>query len=83
MTRDISSGFEWVLSSLLSLMTECFNTLDSITFRGISILDFLITIFIIGIVLPLIITLLKSAPVESRSYYKREKRSSERRSEDE
>lgn len=48
------------LSIILSGFSTFFDTLDSITFSGISLLDFSISIFLIGTVVPLILTTLRS-----------------------
>lgn len=63
--RDISSGIEQVIDMILEGLKFCFDFLDSITFYGISLLDFFITLFILGCVLPLVLTLLRSRSVGS------------------
>lgn len=58
------NNIDGFLSSFVSIMLSgfqfAFNTLDSIQFSGISLLDFIITVFLIGTVVPLIFTLLRS-----------------------
>lgn len=82
---DISSGLENVLGLVFNGLKFCFDTLDSISFRGISLLDFTIWVFVLGIILPIIVTLLNSGRSEVRSYakseYLYEKRRSQREAE--
>lgn len=63
--RDLSSGIESVIDMILDGMGAVFDFLDSITFYGISVLDFFITLFILSCVLPLILTLLRSRSTRS------------------
>lgn len=56
----IDSFLSSFISILTSGFTTFFNTLDSISFAGITLLDFIISIFLIGTVVPLILTTLRS-----------------------
>ena len=79
---DITSGLSSVFNLIFSGLKWCFDTLDSISFMGISLLDYLIWIFVLGIVLPIVLTLLNSGRSASESYFRqrdREARSEERR----
>lgn len=76
---DISSGLEHVLGLIFNGLKFCFDTLDSISFRGISLLDFMIWVFVLGIILPIIITLLNSRRSEARAEYRASARYERRR----
>lgn len=66
------------LSIILNGFTTVFDTLDSISFSGISLLDFSISIFLIGTVVPLILTTLRSRRSSSgRSKSERRKNNDE------
>ncbi len=71
---DITNQFESVFDFIINGLQFCFNTLDSLTFKGISLLDFLIWILILGIMLPILVTLLSSGRGAAESYYHRESR---------
>lgn len=71
---DITSGLSQILDIIISGLTFCFNTLDSIGFMGISLLDYIIWLFVLGIILPIIVTLLNSSRSEARSEYRSEAR---------
>lgn len=77
---DITSGLSSVFNLIFSGLKWCFDTLDSITFMGISLLDYIIWVFVLGIVLPIVLTLLNAGHSEAESYYDRKK--SEARSEE-
>ncbi len=66
---DISGFFSSFLNSILSMFGSFFDTLDSISFNGISLLDFTITLFVLGVAIPLVITLLPSRAVSSVREY--------------
>lgn len=63
---DITPALDTFFNGLLSCLTVIYDTLDSISFYGISLLDFFIWIFILSVVLPLILTVIRSRSVESR-----------------
>lgn len=62
------------LTIILNGFTTVFDTLDSITFSGISLLDFTISIFLIGSVVPLILTTLRSRRSSASGRSKSERR---------
>ena len=64
--NDITPAINTFFNGFLSCLSTIYSTLDSIVFYGISLLDFFIWIFIISIVLPLILTVIRSRSVESR-----------------
>lgn len=54
---NITNSMTSILNILLDLMSYCINLLDSITFFGLSILDYAIIITTIGAVLTLLVTM--------------------------
>lgn len=54
---DISNFFNWFIGVMSDLVIWCWNVLDSITFNGISLLDFNIIILLLGALIPLLINL--------------------------
>ena len=56
MVRDISSFMTWFLGQVYNIFTGCFGFLDNIHIAsGVSLLDFTITIFILGLVVSILI----------------------------
>ena len=56
MVRDISSFMTWFLSQVYNIFIGCFGFLDNIHIAsGVSLLDFTITIFILGLVVTILI----------------------------
>lgn len=77
LTIDLSSFITWFINITLNLILWAYNTLDSIQLsNGVSLLDFVITIFIIGIVIPVLVAIPNNASrVESRAEHKKSKSS--------
>lgn len=71
---DISVFFNQFVESFYYMFEDFYNILDSIRFNGISLLSFIITIVILGAVLPIIINLGRSHAIGSKHDYKRSKR---------
>lgn len=63
---DITPALDAFFNGFLDSLSVIYSTLDSISFYGISLLDFFIWIFILSVVLPLILTVIRSRSVESR-----------------
>lgn len=63
---DITAPIVSFLDGFKGALSQLYNLLDSITFMGISLLDFSLSVFIISVVLPLVLTLLRSRGTESR-----------------
>lgn len=57
---DITGTLTVILTMLFTGFVQGLNTLDSITFFGLSLLDYIITIVLLGAVIPLIFALLKA-----------------------
>lgn len=80
---NIDSFFDRFIIMVVGGARDFYNLLDSITFRGISLLDYIITIFLLGIVIPLVMTLLKSRRVGGHNQsYKEQKREQKEGSDD-
>lgn len=69
---DISTFMTWFLSQVLSIFTFVFSTLNSIEFMGTSLLKVLLTITIIGALLPVLLTVVNTQGIKA------ERRSRER-----
>lgn len=67
MTRDVGGFMGWFLSEMVKMVSFCFGLLDSITFLGVSLLDYFIALFLLSVVLPIIFSLVKSRAVGSKS----------------
>ena len=74
---DISGFFNDFLSMIVEWFSWSFGTLDKIKFNGVSLLDFSITLLLLSVVVPLVITLTKSGVRTSKRGYR--ERSYERR----
>ena len=70
---DISGDLSVIIAMIVTGFVKSFQLLDSIGFFGISLLDFIITIFILGVIVPLILTLLKADTVFRMSERRRTK----------
>lgn len=68
---DISGFISSFLNEIVNFFKVYFETLDKISFSGISLLDFTVTLFVLGVAIPLIITLLPSRAVSSVRDYDR------------
>lgn len=64
--RDISDPITWTINVLFQLIGQVFGLMDSIRFSGISLLDFLITLAILSVVIPLLFARLKATPKAER-----------------
>lgn len=62
---DITPFVSEFFDLIIYMFTECYNKLDSITFAGISLLQFILTIGILGTFLTLILTQVPSYSVSS------------------
>ncbi len=79
---DISNFVNDFFELLLSMFTKSYNILDSITFNGITLLQYIITLNVLAALILVLFTIVPNYSVTSaRSYSIREKRSAERRKE--
>lgn len=61
-TREIGDALGLIINQIIAIMFECLSMLDSIHFMGITLLDYIITLSILSVVIPLLIARLKSNP---------------------
>lgn len=64
---DISNFISTFVSLMVTGVTESFVILDSISFNGVSLLWYIISIALIGVFLPVLLTLVKTRRVNGRS----------------
>lgn len=64
--RDISDPISYIIGQIFSIMFECLNMLDLITFNGITLLDYLIMLTLLAFIIPLLISRAKTADKERR-----------------
>jgi len=60
---DISNFINWFINQVINIFSWAFNLLDSITFNGTSLLKVIITIIIIGVLIPVILTISQNVSV--------------------
>lgn len=60
---DITSFIDVFIDSFISILSTVFDTLSSITFAGISLLSYIIALFVLGAAVPLVISLLNNRSV--------------------
>lgn len=60
---DITSFMSWFLDQFINLLKWFFDILDHITFFGISLLDFSIAVVIIGVIIPVLLTIASNSSV--------------------
>lgn len=63
LSADISAGLRSILDLFLDIFKFAFDFMRSIEFFGTNLLSFTITIFLLGIVFPIIFTLVQSKSV--------------------
>ena len=54
---DISNFMTWFINQVVSMFTNLFGILEDIEFLGTNLLQVLVTILIIGTILPILLTL--------------------------
>ena len=77
--RDITEFFGPFVEEFFSLISTLFNLLDSITILGVGLLNILVSFFIIGLVVPIILSLVRSRSIEVGRYKRYEKRIEKKR----
>ena len=60
---DITNFMTWFLDQVISIFKFVFNTMDSITFMGTSLLKVVLTIVIISALIPILLTIGKSSRI--------------------
>lgn len=74
---DISGFFNVYLSGVLNVAKKYYDILDSLTFGGVSVLDYAITLLILSVVVPMVVTLVSSgvrSGYDEVTYTKRKER---------
>lgn len=62
MTRDISSFISWFIQQVVNIGTKAIAIIDSIViYQGVTLLDFIIAIILLGMFLSLILTIPQNA----------------------
>lgn len=75
---DISSFMTWFLTQVVNIFSYTYTTLNNITFMGTSLLKVILTITILGAMLPVLLTITQTQGVkaEKRAYNQAKKQSS-------
>lgn len=60
---DISYFINWFIDQVINIFSWAFNLLDTITFNGTSLLKVIVTIIIIGVLIPVILTISQNVSV--------------------
>lgn len=81
-TYDISSFLNEFFELILSIFVNCYNILDSITFNGISLLQYILTLNVLSALILVLFTIVPSYSVSNaKSYSVRERHIAKRRKE--
>lgn len=70
---DITNFIDWFVSTMISGVTSCFNILDSITFHGLSLLDFSLAFILIPTGVGIFIAISNSGKMVARAERRKEK----------
>lgn len=80
---DITNFMTWFVEQVVSIFSKMFSILDSITFAGTSLLSVIITIIILGVLIPVILTISQNVSVVGqRSEKVKEKRERQKHNEE-
>lgn len=74
---DIGAFISQFIGSMLSIFSQCFGMLDSISFNGVSLLTYIISVQVMLIVLPLLLTLTSSKGLRGKSKSRKESKTNE------
>lgn len=75
---DITNFITWFINQILNIFTWCFNLLNEITFYNISLLQYIISLLVLGVIIEILFTLVTSNGIgSSREYMKKEERKKE------
>ena len=77
---NITGFMEDFIYSFYSIFVDCFAILDSISFRGTTLLEYIIAVVIIGTILPILLTLVRGHVVGNKRDYKKARKYHERSS---
>lgn len=62
---DITNFMSWFINQVVNMFTWFFGILDSITFAGTSLLKVCITVSILGILIPVLLTIAQNFSIKS------------------
>ena len=77
--NDITDFMTWFLAQVVTIFTYTFNVLNSITFMGTSLLKVILTITILGAILPVLLTITQTQGVKAEKRAYRESRKESRK----
>lgn len=70
---DITNFITWFIENILKIFTSSFNLLNKITFYNISLLQYIISVLVLGVILEILLTLVSSNGIRnSREYMRKE-----------
>jgi len=75
---DVTSVVDFFVNSFLSIFNYLYSTLDSLTFHGITFLDFIISGIVLGVIFPIILSLVKPSVRGSERSYRNSVKQAER-----
>ena len=73
------SGSNSILSFIIEAVLFCFDWLDSIGIMGVSLLDFFVTVFLIGTFIPIIFTIVRGYYIRTQRERRADRKYNERR----
>ncbi|MDE5889051.1 MAG: hypothetical protein K2H20_03430 [Bacilli bacterium] len=77
---DISNFMSWFLNMFLGIIKFIYDTLDSITFSGVSLLQYFITVLVLIPILTILFTLVTSEKIwDSQSEVSKKKKESDKK----
>lgn len=72
---DITNFITWFVNQILNIFTWCFNLLNNIRFYNISLLQYIISLLVLGVILEILFTLVNSNGIKnSKEYMRKEKK---------
>lgn len=73
------SGSNSILTFIIDAVLWCFDWLDSIGIMGVSLLDFFVTVFLIGTFIPIIFTIVRGHYIRNQREKRADRKYNERR----
>lgn len=78
---DITSFMQFFIDSVLSILSTVYGYLSNIQFKGVSLLSFIIALFVLSAAIPIIVSIVSGGYSTAKSNYKRSRSRSGRSSE--
>lgn len=69
---DITSFMTFFIDSFISMLTSVFNHLSNIQFFGISLLSYIIALFVLSVAVPIIVSIVSGGYTSSRDFFRYE-----------